>query len=186
MRNLLVAAALGVMVTDGALPGAPALAADFCQEDPAAHGEGTTVRMVDDCFVPTVLRAPSGATIGFVNDDPEPHTITGVGPWGTGHEEVPPDSNIQIRFPQDGVLVYTCLLHPGMTGAIVVGDATGPGAAQEPPIEVEELAPPEEEAVAEETDDPGLRFPWLGAAFAVGALAGILLGRMRKERAPGS
>jgi plastocyanin len=186
MRNLVLVAAVGVALPGGAPADASARTADFCQEDPATHGDGTTVRMVDDCFVPTVLRGPSGATIGFVNEDPEPHTITGVGPWGTGHDEVPPDSNIQILFPQDGVFVYTCLLHPGMTGAIVIGGASGPGAAQEPPIEVEEAETPEEPPPQEapvEADGEGLPSIWLAAALAVGLLIGILVGRLTRRRA---
>lgn len=171
---------------------APAAAGQGCQDAPATHGDGTTVRMVDDCFEPTVLRAPSDAIIGFVNEDPEPHTITGVGPWGTGHDEVPADANIQIQFPQDGVFVYTCLIHPGMTGAIVIGDASGPGAAQGGATEVEELAPPDEPAEGSPATGPEGEEPmspplaWLGIAAAaiIGGSAGFILGR-RRSPAPG-
>ena len=41
---------------------------------------------------------------------------------------------MSYRFDQDGVYPYSCLLHPGMVGAIVVGDGVGTDLAGVVPV----------------------------------------------------
>lgn len=178
-----------------------------CRE-PAAVGEGVTVDMRRSCFLPTVLYAPAGESVTFVNRDDYPHTVTGVGPWGTGFEEMDGGEAIGVTFERDGVYVYTCILHPGMSGAVVVGDATGPGAAKDPerivmepialasevaeepaatvgPFEPVEPDESEEAAALASTaaagdDSP----PWPGIAVVIGVAAaglGFGLGRSRRR-----
>jgi plastocyanin len=92
---------------------------------PATDGRGTTVEMVDMCFTPTVLHASAGDTVTFVNRDGFDHTVTGVGgSWGT-FDGVRAGDSVAYAFGENGVYVYACLLHPGMAGAIVVGDGSG-------------------------------------------------------------
>jgi plastocyanin len=103
-----------------------ALAGGGCAHGtPPTDGSGTTVTMEANCFTPTVLHAPAGAEVTFTNADQVAHTVTGVGfLWGDTIDRLPGDE-VTLRFEQDGVYVYSCLLHPGMIGAVVVGDASG-------------------------------------------------------------
>jgi hypothetical protein len=39
------------------------------------------------------------------------------------------DASIKVRFSRAGTYPYYCIYHPGMAGAVLVGDANGPGAA---------------------------------------------------------
>ena len=41
---------------------------------------------------------------------------------------------MRYRFDQDGVYPYSCLIHPGMVGAIVVGDGVGTDLAGVVPV----------------------------------------------------
>jgi hypothetical protein len=43
--------------------------------------------------------------------------------------EVQPGQKISYTFDTAGIYPYACVLHPGMSGAIVVGDAAGAAAA---------------------------------------------------------
>lgn len=184
----LVRAGLATAAIFAFLPGLPAQAGGFCQEGKATEGTGTTVEMVKNCFSPTVLRADTGAEVTWVNKDSEGHTVTGAaGAWGSGHKEAPPgETTMRFRFDEPGVYSYTCLLHPGMTGTVVVGNGTGKGAA------VEEISV---EPVSVSVARPGAKAPqpaessestgaWAGIAIAAAALgggAGYGLGRRRRQ-----
>lgn len=91
---------------------------------------GRTVDMVDSCFQATVLRVPVGATVTWTNRDPVEHTVTGVGgTWGT-FDALAPGDKVAYSFDGDGVYVYSCMIHPGMVGAIVAGTGRGDGSLQ--------------------------------------------------------
>jgi plastocyanin len=190
MRRIGAGIVVGLAVAATLLVAGPATAGGFCR-GPATHGDGTTVGMggKEGCFSPTVLRAPSGATVTFVNDDPAAHTVTGIGPWGPGHEELGPGERVRVTFDRDGVYVYTCLLHPGMAGAIVIGDATGPGPAEGAAVDVEPVEDaPATEAVLSDADEVAAEARAMdpapiAVAVVVGAVTGGLgfgLGRRRR------
>jgi plastocyanin len=97
---------------------------------PPSVGEGTEVDLVDNCFEATVLRVDPGAQVTWTNRDDYEHTVTGVGgQWGTV-DAVAPGERVAFSFDNDGVYVYSCLLHPGMVGAVVVGSGQGDGTLQ--------------------------------------------------------
>ena len=124
---------VAVMALVGTLiPVAPAGAGGTCHEAPKPFDARTrTVPMEKLCFVPVVVRVPRGATVTWVNRDPRayPHTVTGVGEaWGS-YDEILNGGKVSYRFSQEGVFPYFCVVHPGMTGAVVVGDGVGNGSA---------------------------------------------------------
>ena len=117
-RTLLFASLL-----TAAMPPAPAEAGGGChsdQEQSAQPVAGREVRMERMCFTPPVLRVDPGATVRFSNQDSVVHVALGTG-WGSG-TEILPGGSFEHRFPQSGTFAYSCYLHPGMNGAIVVGD----------------------------------------------------------------
>lgn len=182
VRAVLAAAAVFAF-----LPGVPAQAGGYCQEGKVTEGSGTTVTMGENCFTPTVLRTDVGSEVTWVNKDPESHTVTGAGGgWGSGHKEAAPATRMTFRFKESGVYSYSCLLHPGMTGTVVVGNGTGKGAAVEV-IDVEPVSVTEDRPAAtapqpaESSDNTGA---WAGIAIGaavLGAGAGYGLGRRRRQ-----
>jgi plastocyanin len=91
----------------------------------ASDGTGDTVRMTENCFDATVLHVDLGTTVTWMNDDLYAHTVTGVGgTWGD-FTELEQDDTVSYRFEANGVYVYSCIIHPGMVGAVVVGDGSG-------------------------------------------------------------
>jgi plastocyanin len=93
---------------------------------PPSDGAGTTVEMVDACFTPTVLHVAPGAEVTFVNrDEGVAHNVVGVGAtWGV-FDELSFGERASYRFGANGVYLFSCYLHEGMIGAVVVGDGTG-------------------------------------------------------------
>jgi plastocyanin len=123
--SVVVLVVAGPMVAIGA---SPASAGASCFGPPSA-ATGTHVALKDQCFGPTVLFARPGTTVRWTNEDSEDHTVTGLGfRWGSEGNLVP-GASIAYRFRRTGVYPYTCIIHPGMVGAVVVGDAGVPGAA---------------------------------------------------------
>ena len=123
LRTLSVIAVLG-----GALA-APAIVAggDPCFHDlsrPAVtSGSLTTVSIAACTFEPGITRVPSGSTVTFRNASPQGHLVTGVNmKWGSEKAMLQPGASVSYRFASAGVFPYTCMLHPGMTGAVIVGD----------------------------------------------------------------
>ncbi len=110
------------------VPTGPATAGGGCHRDAAegqAEGFGSTVEMRENCFTPTVLRVEPGTDVSFVNRDEQAHQVDGVG-WGGGIV-MAPGTSFASRFDQPGTYPYSCHLHPGMNGAVVVGDGRGSG-----------------------------------------------------------
>ena len=107
-----------------AMPATPAAAGGGCHSagpESAQPMAGTTVEMVGNCFLPGVLTVDPGTTVRFANQDDIAHVVLGTG-WGSG-EVVPPGTSVEHRFAQPGTFAYSCYLHPGMNGAVVVGQA---------------------------------------------------------------
>ena len=92
--------------------------------DPSSAKAGDTVTVpVEGCeFDPTVVYVPEGASVTWVNHDPVPHTVTGaLLSWGDT-EVMNRGDEMRFRFSDSGTFPYYCMLHPGMAGAVVVGD----------------------------------------------------------------
>ena len=90
-----------------------------------------------------------------------------------------------MSFDEAGTYPFACSYHPGMTGAIVVGD--GKGAAGGETIAVEPFEPAPTTATRVVTRSAGITAGFLLLAVAFGALLGagvVGLGRTRSKRAP--
>ena len=131
-RRVWIVPAIGALVA-ALLPAGSASAGGFCagyENERLTDARGVRVAMADYCFTPTVLRVRKGATVTFVNKDPEAHTVGGAaGSFGDMHREIAPGKSVSFQFEREGIFPYVCLIHPGMTGAIVVGDGIGPAFA---------------------------------------------------------
>lgn len=113
------------------------------------EGTGTAVALKMNCFAPTVLRVDSGAEVTFTNADAIAHVVLGTG-WGSA-ELLEAGASMRQRFDSVGTFPYSCNLHPGMNGAVIVGDGKGPG-------RVTEMAPATQLAAAAapaDGDGPG-------------------------------
>lgn len=137
-----------------------------CHE-PTSEGEGTVVELAVNCFTPTVLHVAAGDEVTFVNADPYEHNVGGA---TVGFNQLFGGEEVSLRFDEPGIHAYACTLHPGMTGAVVVGGAT-PAAA---------VAPTDDD----DTSDAGGNgdgdvVPAIAAGVGGGAL-GLVIGRRRR------
>ncbi len=105
--------------------GAPAaMAGGGCHGGEFNDARGVKVDLVSACFSPTVIRIQPGQRVTWTNQDSMVHTVTGAAyRWGSTNE-LSPHQSISFRFAASGVYPYFCLIHPGMVGAVVVGDGT--------------------------------------------------------------
>jgi plastocyanin len=112
------------------LASAPAVAGGggHCTEVTSGHSAGVDLK--GSCIFPTLVRVPSGGgEVTFTNYDAIDHVIAGAGnAWGSDGIMHQFDS-FTVQFTGDGVYPFQCYLHPGMSGAILVGDANARGAA---------------------------------------------------------
>lgn len=152
-----------------AWPATPAVAGGGCHSagpESAQPMAGTTVEMVGNCFLPGVLTVGPGTTVSFANRDEIAHVVLGTG-WGSG-DVVTPGRDVEHRFDQPGTFAYSCYLHPGMNGAIVVGQAAATPAT----------APAPAALVSSSTGSGGIDFELL----ALGGLVGAVLGTVATRR----
>jgi plastocyanin len=194
MKRIIVATTLGASLAMGAMALAPAVAlasgGGGCG-GPVTETAGARVAIRDYCFAPTILHVEPGQGVVFDNRDSFTHNVLGAnGIWGSyaalkGHRA---DT---YRFTEPGVYPYVCLFHPGMVGAIVVGDGVGDGfEATTAAGPVAQVSSPELERAANvlPTDGPQERGPWTfvviaGAAAACATAGGAVA--MRRRRATG-
>jgi plastocyanin len=165
-----------VLATVG-LGGGAASAGTGCYHGlPPSDAAGDTVEMTHNCFEATVLRIAPGTEVEWINRDAWAHTVTGVaGTWGFVDEDLGKGDTYSHRFDLEGVYVYSCLLHSGMAGAIVVGDGIRDAAL---PATVDTHA----------ADRPGAGsigiLPWLVAGVGALALGLMLVVRSRAAHPP--
>jgi plastocyanin len=121
MRRLAMGFAVGmVLVVAPAVP-ATASGGGGCGE-PVTAASGTEVSIRMFCFEPTVLTVPEGGPVTFTNEDTFPHNVLGANAtWGS-FARLGADAERTYTFDQPGVYPYVCSWHPGMVGAVVVGD----------------------------------------------------------------
>jgi len=150
----------------------PAAAGGGCHrgaEEGQTEGTGTTVNLEMNCMNPTVLHAEAGEEITFVNRDKMMHNLYGVG-WGFDSVD---GGGVTHVFDESGTYPYACLIHPGMVGAVVVGD--GESAAAAAPVQ-----PPEAAGTVESSS--GISGLTAGAAAGALALGAALLLKLRSRR----
>lgn len=137
-----------------------------------ATGEKTaTVRMIDACFTATVTTVDPGAPVTFANTDLGITHNVGGNQWGHFEDMIEGDA-FTVTFDEAGIYPFACNYHPGMTGAIVVGDGKGAGSGSEGiTVQPFEATSPEVVRPVVAVDD-GLP---IGALVAVG-LGGLALG----------
>ena len=188
MRRIIAAVSTLVLIMLAGVFAVPvALAGDPCFHDtsrpPVTEGSVTTVK-IDTCvFVPTIARVPVGATVRFVNSADMPHQVTGANlTWGiTGDKRLGPGDEYSAPFLTAGVYPYTCMIHPGMTGAIIVGSGAASGgggtvADGGAPAAAGVVAAPAADAARSATRDGAGLLP---AAVAVAGVLGLgLLGSL--------
>jgi plastocyanin len=119
--GLVAAGATAILVAPWA---GPAGAGGGCHE-PLREGTGDTVAMKMACFGPAILRVDPGTEVTFVNRDALVHNVSANG-WGQ-YEDMNQGDAFTATFREEGVYPFACNYHAGMTGAVVVGDATGAG-----------------------------------------------------------
>lgn len=81
-------------------------------------------------YVPASTSIPAGTTVRWVNASSAPHTVTG---FGVDSGIIPVGGQFTYTFSRPGTYTYSCMLHPGMTGVIVVYAATARGPVPPPP-----------------------------------------------------
>jgi plastocyanin len=169
------------------LPVVPARAGGFCMGDvPFTDARATTVQMNGNCFGPTVTRIEAGDTVTFVNADKEGHSVGGAnGTFGDAHAEILPGDEVSFTFDREGVFPYVCILHPGMAGAIVVGDGAGKvsSAAGIAPASVNDQSKSKETSPTSASSDEGIPLALVVSVAAVLVLSAGALIRFRTRPA---
>ncbi len=177
----------------GAIVGAaPASAGGSCHSD-ATAARGTAVFIDQLCFGPTVLYAKPGATVTWTNKDTIGHTVTGLGfGWGSSSDLFQNGVYSHV-FAAPGIYPYACIIHPGMVGAVVVGNAASPvvvgsvAAVVPPAAAPSTTAAPVAAPVAASQPRPTSSSPWLIVSLAALGilLAGGTLITVQRRRLPG-
>jgi hypothetical protein len=139
--------------------------------------------MAEACFTPSVLRVDPGTEVRFVNKDLMTHNVSAIG-WGSDSDMREGDS-FTTTFDEEGTFPYACMYHYGMTGAIVVGDGTGPKSGAAIPVDtIDESPVAAAETLATETAEQSRVLGWAiagGAGLVVGAGITSFLRRRRSE-----
>jgi plastocyanin len=120
---------IAVLMAVVGMPGVAAAGGSGCHggvtENDAAGQEDATIQMVDACFTATVTTVDPGTSVTFVNRDEFVHNVGG-NQWGH-FDDLHGGDTFRVSFDEAGTYPFACSYHPGMTGAIVVGDGTGAG-----------------------------------------------------------
>lgn len=148
-------------------------------------------------FTPTVLYIEPGTDVKWVNRDPVPHTVSGVGlSWGS-HDNIELNGTGTYTFKSEGVFPYYCLLHPSMVGAVVVGDPEPSGLAAAPlasdieraetdvGLTVGENAAARADAPAPSSEEPRSQVLVLAALLLLALVAGAVVRTARRGLSTG-
>jgi plastocyanin len=160
----------------------------FCAGSlPFTDESANVVEMEDNCFAPTVARVGRGETVTFVNRDLQLHTVGGAnGVFGDLRGVVRPGDEVSFTFNEEGVFPYVCIFHPGMAGAIVVGDGAGrvSSAAGIAPASLDDQSKSKETSPTSASSDEGIPLALVVSVAAVLVLAAGALIRFRTRPTP--
>jgi len=175
IRRLSVSAAFGLLLVL-ALPAFSAAGGGGCH-GASTQGNGTAVEIADACFTPTILHIDPGQSVTWTNTDPFVHNVT-ANSWGH-FDDLLEGHSFTATFQDAGVYPYACTYHPGMTGAVVVGDGVGVGSGQTVAVGADSLpspAAPAQAAVASAGSGAGSTGAWIGgAALGIAVAMGLVL-----------
>ena len=143
---------------------------DGVTRNDATDAKTATVRMIDACFTATVTTVDPGVPVTFANTDLGVTHNVGGNQWGHFEDMIEGDA-FTVTFDEAGIYPFACNYHPGMTGAIVVGDGNGVGSGTEG-ITVQPFEATSPKVVEPVVADSALP---IGALVAVG-LGGLALG----------
>ncbi|CAN5891406.1 hypothetical protein BH23GEM9_BH23GEM9_01900 [soil metagenome] len=86
---------------------------------PPDPGQATVVTMGDNTFNPTPVTVPVGRVVRWVNGGTQAHnTTSSTGIWAS--TSLSPGGTFERTFATAGTFQYSCTLHDGMTGTVVV------------------------------------------------------------------
>lgn len=163
----------------------PAIAGGGCHDAEPVMRTGKVVDAKGNCFFPTVLFVNEGATVTWTNRDAVEHSVTGLGArWGD--ESLQQGDSVSVDFSKPGVYPYTCYFHPGMVGAVVVGQPTPDGAASASNANTAPVpSAGAETSPARATVEESSGISWrvlLAAALVLGTLVALGYQRIRARR----
>ncbi len=161
-----------------------ALAAPATQAGGGCHGNdgsvyteaaGNSVIRMDVCsFSPTINRVAVGATVRFLNTSNVEHAVVGrSSTWASAILLV--GGEYSETFDAAGLYPFSCPLHPGMVGTIVVDG--GAAAPADPPVAAPAVTSPDAQTVAAAAPPGADPAPLAAAALAglgIGAIVGVL------------
>ena len=161
---------------------AAVIAGDPCFHEfdnrPAPSNGATSQIALGDCvFTPTVSRVAVGTTVTWRNGSSQEHEVVGANmTWGAHDKLLSPGDTIGWTFDKAGLYGYSCMIHPGMTGSVAVGDAAEAAvAATDVPLAA--TASSDDEA-----DGAGPSAAVVGVAAGVGGLAiGLFIAGLRRR-----
>lgn len=179
---LLIPIASLVLLAAGLGFSSVALAGGGCHTtngQPTTDEATTTVSLAACRFGPTVARVSTGQAITFTNNDAAPHNVTGIG-WSSA--DLMTGNSYTHVFDAAGIFPYTCSLHPGMNGVVIVGAAAAAPLAPAAP------APAEPAPAAASNPEPASAGPspeivGLGAVL-IGVLAAAIGWIAARSRQP--
>jgi plastocyanin len=155
---------------------------------PVSDGSASVVKMDACAFFPTVAHVPVGTEVQFINADTVGHEVVGANlTWGHHDKILENGDRLGVSFAKAGIYPYACMIHPGMTGAIIVGDAVSaaaPAGAAAMPSAVAAAGgvPAQQEPAPTSSASSGLLPAVLGLAIlTLVAVLGASLG-MRRRR----
>jgi plastocyanin len=128
---IVLATALGALLIPGTASAGGGCHEPMSQDDTPADMVDTVV-LAQACFAPSLLHVDPGATVTFLNEDTFAHNISATG-WGH-YEDLLSGERFTQTFHDDGIYPFSCTLHPGMNGAIVVGEETDAPAEAAAPV----------------------------------------------------
>jgi plastocyanin len=149
-----------------------ALAGGGCHSG-ATKGTDPHIEIVDACFTATITSVAPGTEVSFVNKDPFVHNVTANG-WGH-FDDLQPGDSFTVSFADEGIYPFACTYHPGMSGAIVVGDGNGPGNGSTVFVEENSNQPPAKRIQPVVAESSGPSWLWIVAAGLIGLGAGSVL-----------
>jgi plastocyanin len=85
-----------------------------------AAAESLAVAIKDFAFNPPEITVPVGGSVTWTNDDPAPHTATGLDREALQSGTLAPGESFTQTFDTAGTFDYFCEFHANMKGSIVV------------------------------------------------------------------